>query len=306
MERRLFFKKSCSAVCLLAYPGIFPSANGTKARFGLMTDIHFADCENLGSRHYRDSSNKLLGAIKVFRREQLDFLIELGDLKDQGDPPEKTETLRFLDEIEKTYQSFNGPVYHALGNHDMDSISKKEFLSHTNNHGTANGQQYYSFIQKGIKFIVLDANFNKDDSDYDSGNFDWTFSKIPDHELKWLKNELSMNDLPVVVFIHQLLDSFSGISELVCVKNAREVITILEKNKNVIAVFQGHRHEGHYSFRSGIHYFTMKAMVEGALPDNNSYAIIEIDNDLNISIDGFYNCEDLFLKHQLQLSLRDK
>jgi alkaline phosphatase len=35
----------------------------------------------------------------------------------------------------------------------------------------------------------------------------------------------------------------------------------------------------------------MKAMVEGAYPANNSYAIVEIDNDLNISIDGFYNCE---------------
>lgn len=39
MDRRLFFKKSCNAVCLLAYRGIFPFANGSKARFGLMTDI---------------------------------------------------------------------------------------------------------------------------------------------------------------------------------------------------------------------------------------------------------------------------
>ena len=63
-----------------------------------------------------------------------------------------------------------------------------------------------------------------------------------------------------IIFIHQILDSFSGVSELVCVKYADEVVKILEINKNVLAVFQGHYHAGHYCFRNGIHYFTIKAM----------------------------------------------
>jgi hypothetical protein len=36
---------------------------------------------------------------------------------------------------------------------------------------------------------------------------------------------------PSIIFIHQLLDSFSGVSELVCVKNADEIVKILEVNK---------------------------------------------------------------------------
>lgn len=294
MDRRLFLKNSFGALYLLTYPGIIPAKVKSRVTFGLITDLHFADRDNIGTRYYRDSRDKLLNAISLFNEAKPDFLIELGDLKDQGDPPDKIQTLTFLDEIEKILQTFNGPVYHVLGNHDMDSISKNDFLKHTYNQGDAKSQNYYSFVRSGIRFIVLDANYNADHTDYDSGNFDWTISKIPDKQLRWLKNELGMKQ-PSIIFIHQLLDSFSGVSELVCVKNADEVVKILEVNKNVLAVFQGHHHAGHYSFRNGIHYFTMKAMVEGAHPENNSYAIVEIDKDLNIAIDGFYNCGDLVL-----------
>lgn len=300
MDRRLFISKSCGALLLFSNHGILHSANKTRVSFGVITDLHFANRQNAGTRFYSESKTKLLDAIELFNRKNLNFLIELGDLKDQGNPPEKAETIMFLDEIENTLHGFKGPLYHVLGNHDMDSISKSDFLTHTSNSGKAKSQKYYSFVQNGIKFIILDANYNQDGSDYDSGKFDWTYSMVPENQLKWLQRELTRDKYPSIVFIHQLLDSFSGISELVCVKNAEEIITILEKSNNVLAVFQGHHHEGNYSIRNGIHYFTMKALVEGALPDNNSYAVVEIDNDLNISIEGFYNCEDLILKNKME------
>ena len=43
-----------------------------------------------------------------------------------------------------------------------------------------------------------------------------------------------------------------------------------------------------------------RIMVEGALPGNNSFALVEIDNNLNISIDGFYNCEDFVTQPEAQ------
>lgn len=58
--------------------------------------------------------------------------------------------------------------------------------------------------------------------------------------------------------MHQLLDRFSNISKLLCVSNANEIVLLLEEN----------------------------------LPDNNSFAVVEIDTQNNIHIDGFYNCED--------------
>ena len=296
MKRRVFFKKSCGLFCLMALPGAsLPSLVKPKVRFGLVADIHFAETETAGSRYYDQSKTKLIDAINIFNKNNLDFIIELGDFKDEGRPPERLETIDFLVDIENTLNEFSGPVYHVLGNHDMDSISKEDFLKNIQNYGQQESKNYYSYINNGVKFIVLDANYNEDGSDYDSGNFDWTYSKIPYHQKNWLKNELKQNDLPVIVFIHQLLDSFSDVPNRLCVANADEIVRILENN-NVLAVFQGHHHQGHYSYLNGIHFFTLKAMVEGSLPDNNSFAIIEIDNDMNIIIDGFYNCEDRILK----------
>ena len=41
----------------------------------------------------------------------------------------------------------------------------------------------------------------------------------------------------------------------------------------------------------------MKGMIEGSLPENHSFAVIEIDKDLNIYIEGFYNCKNKEMKH---------
>ena len=159
------------------------------------------------------------------------------------------------------------------------------------------GKPYYSFVRNQIKFIVLDGNCNEDGSDYDSGNFDWTKAFVPAGQKEWLWQELKKDDLPVVIFIHELLDTFSGIDKELCIGNAEEIVSILEQSGKVVAVIQGHHHAGNYSFRHGIHYFTMKGMIEGSLPENNSFAVIEIDKDLNIYIEGFYNCKNKEMKH---------
>jgi alkaline phosphatase len=97
-----------------------------------------------------------------------------------------------------------------------------------------------------------------------------------------------------------MFDFFSEISSRnTYIKNAAEIIELFERSKKVLAVFQGHNHSGDYNFRNGIHYLTLNGMIEGAFPENNSFAIVEIDKALNISIDGFHNCEDRYLKPDL-------
>jgi len=292
MDRRQFLKVSQGIAGLIILNGCVNRGNVSSVRFGLVTDSHFARREAAGSRFYEQSLDKMRAAMTVFNEQKPDFVIELGDFKDMGKTGE--ETLAFLDEIEAEYQTFKGDVYHVLGNHDEDNISKASFLQHTANAGAAKGKNYYSFTVKKVKFIVLDANYNEDGSDYDSGNFDWTKAYIPRRQLDWLTKELDTRQ-PVVVFIHQLLDLTQRQHGTV-VGNAEEVIAALEKNGNVLAVFQGHHHAGSYNFSGGIHYFTMKGMIEGALPDNNSFAIVEITPSRDIVIDGFYNCEDRELR----------
>lgn len=296
MNGHTAFTKTFRVLSVLAAVVLFVSCGTQKAvRFGIVTDLHYSQRNPSGVRYYSQTIEKLTEAIKVFNSSDLDFIIELGDLKDQDKEPERERTIAYLDEIESVFQSFDGPVYHVLGNHDMDGISKDDFLQHTSNNGNADGKTYYSFVFNHIKFIVLDANYNLDGIPYDKGNFDWKKAYIPKHQIDWLKKELKGNRKPVVIFIHQLLDSFSEIGKELCVSNAAEIVSVLEEDGHVLAVFQGHHHPGHYSCRNNIHYWTMKGMITGQMPDNNSFAVVEIDGHNNIVIDGFYNCEDRVL-----------
>jgi hypothetical protein len=54
----------------------------------------------------------------------VDFLVELGDFKDEDDPSVEVNTISYLQAMEAVFGQFRGPIYHVLGNHDMDSISK--------------------------------------------------------------------------------------------------------------------------------------------------------------------------------------
>jgi hypothetical protein len=215
--------------------------------------------------------------------ERVDFLIELGDFKDENRPPVEEKTLSYLQKIEAVFRRFRGPRYHALGNHDMDSISKQQFLSRVENTGIDIERSYYSFDVNGLHCTVLDANYRSDGRDYDHGNFDWTDANIPAAELDWLRQDLAAAHGSVVVFIHQLLDGTGS----VYVKNAPEVRQVLEASGRVLAVFQGHHHPGAYSHINGIHYYTLKGMIEGHGQDNNAYALVEMRPDLNLAVTGY-------------------
>jgi predicted phosphodiesterase len=259
--------------------GIPLSANAKpikpKIRFGMVTDPHYADADTKGTRHYRESLSKLTECVTFMNEQKVDFLIELGDLKDQDPSANEQNTLKYLQTIEAVFKKFKGPRYHVLGNHDMDSISKQQFLSHAKNTGITPNASYYSFDQKGLHFVVLDANYISDGSDYDRGNFSWTDANIPNTQIEWLKKDLASTTKPTIVFVHQPLDG----NTKHCVKNAEQVRHILEYNKNVLAAFHGHNHVGNYSLIEGIHYYTLKAVIEGSGEENNAYAIVEVYDD---------------------------
>ena len=192
MRRNEFIQYLSSGILLLAV-GRMPQAQAAPRRtlrFGVLTDTHYADRPTSGTRHYADSLQKVDEAIEAFNRAKVDFVIELGDLKDMDAKGTPELTLRYLDSIEQRLRRFDGPLYHVLGNHDMDCITKEEFLAHTSNAGRANGRAYYSFEAQGVRCIVLDANFNADMTPYSRGNFDWRVANIPTEQLSWLDEEL--------------------------------------------------------------------------------------------------------------------
>jgi hypothetical protein len=264
-------------------PGNMSILGRRPVRFGMVTDCHYADADAVGTRFYRESPDKLSECVAQMNAENMDFLIELGDFKDQDKPPIEDRTLLHLQNVEAVFQQFHGPMFHVLGNHDVDSISKRQFLSRVENTGIDPGRSYYSFDVKGLHCIVLDANYRADGVDYDHGNFDWTGANVPAHEIDWLKHDLAASRGPAVIFVHQLLDGTGSVSA----KNAAEVRQVLESSGNVLAVFQGHHHKGSYKLIERIHYYTLKAVVEGHGQENNSYAIVEVRPDRSLMLTGY-------------------
>ncbi|MBL7153381.1 MAG: metallophosphoesterase [Phycisphaerae bacterium] len=289
VTRRVLLKASAGSVAGAGFSQLscamqHPSAGRRRAcRFGIVADCHYADADARGSRHYRDSLGKLAECAELMNAQKVDFLIELGDFKDEDTDPLEERTIAYLRAVEKVFGRFAGPRYHVLGNHDMDSISKQQFLTDVVNTAIDPAKSYYSFDSNGAHFIVLDANYRFDGADYDHGNFSWADANIPPHQLSWLGQDLAAARAPVIVFVHQLLD----IRGAHCIKNADEIRSALKSSGKVAAVFQGHQHSGNYSRMEGIHYYTLKAVVEGQGPENNAYAIVEVLTNGDIIVTGY-------------------
>ncbi len=280
---------SLAALIACAAPSPEDKAPEARAdvRFGMITDLHYADRDSVSGRMYRESTAKLAEFVEVMNREKVDFVIELGDYKDQDIQPDPAKTLSYLRTIEAVYAGFKGPRYHVLGNHDEDSLTKAEFLGVAGNSGIPADRTYYSFDVRGVHFIVLDPNFRSDGKEFGRGAFAWEDCNLPQAELDWLKADLAAGKGPAVVFIHQQLDGEGAYY----VKNAAAARAILAASGRVRVVFQGHRHEGAFSEIDGIAYVTLKAAGEGSGPGNNGFALVTVQPDGSMDLKGHYKIE---------------
>jgi predicted phosphodiesterase len=275
------------ALVLFSAPSRMTAQAPPLARFGVVTDLHSADIDPAGVKTYRDSAAKLAACVKVMNGERVQFLLELGDFKDQDTPPVEARTRGFLRTIESVMAGFEGPRYHVIGNHDTDSLSKAQFLEATSNTGIAPAATRYTFMAGGVRFVVLDADHRRDGSDYDHGNFEWSDSNIDALQVEWLAKTLADSVEPAIVLVHQQLNGMGSY----CVKNAPDVRQTIEASGKVIAVLQGHRHEGAYSEINGVPYFTFKGAVEGAGTANNAFSIVEVLPDLGLRVTGYGRAE---------------
>jgi predicted phosphodiesterase len=248
----------------------------TGVRVGLMTDLHFADKKPAGTRYYRETLDKLAEAAERFQKDKPAFVVELGDLIDAADSVE-TE-LKYLKRIDKEFAALAKDRHYVLGNHCVDTLTKKEFLD-----TVGQKEAHYSFDRGGVHFIVLDACFRADGKPYERKNFKWTDANIPADQIDWLKDDLKATDKPVVVFAHQRLD----VADNYGVKNAADVRKVLEASKQVLGVFQGHSHKNDYKEIGGIHYCTLVAMIEDAGAENNGYSLLDVGPDGTITLAGF-------------------
>jgi Calcineurin-like phosphoesterase. len=251
-------------------------AASPKLRFGLITDLHYADKPSAGNRQYRQTTEKLSEAIEAFQRENVAFVAELGDFIDSA--PDLETELGYLKTIQRQLADGVKNRHYVLGNHCVERLTKDEFLGEVGQKSS-----YYSFDQGDIHFVILDACFRPDGVPYGRRNSDWREAFIPQEELEWLESDLATTDLPVIVFAHQRLD----VDNHYAPRNVAQVRKVLESSGKVRVVFQGHSHANDYREVNGIHYCTLVAMIEGKGPERNGYSIVSVNGNGDLTLTGF-------------------
>jgi len=243
--------------------------------------LHYAKELTIGKRKCGLSLLRLKNIADDFNGRNLDFCICLGDIiTSVQDFNTDTDNIKAVAE---GFCDFKMPHHIILGNHDLEAMSKSDYYIAF---GKNPLRSYYSFALKDTKFIVLDANFNEDNSDYCKGNYNWTESYINAEQFNWLENELNLSiEENIIIFTHQNLDYRLSNGKLdACVaKNYNEVEKLLEKSNKKIKVFQGHYHNGDNQVIGGIEYITLKALCVG---DDINYIprlIVSIEDEISIS-----------------------
>lgn len=238
MHRRAFIQQSLAMAPLALSPSHWNTSR--PITFGIVADIH----KDL----MFDADQRLHTFIEEANRKKADFIIQLGDFC-------------FGIDVNKSFMqiwnAYPGPRFHVLGNHDMDKNSKQEMLRYLNMPAP-----YYSFKEKGIRGIVLDANFlyrNGEYQDYDHANFyvDGQYRTfVHPHQIDWLEDQLISSEEPVLIFSHQSLWHPEW-----GVKNRVTVQKVLEKySDKIVCCMNGHNHIDYHRKINGINYLEINSM----------------------------------------------
>lgn len=221
-------------VCLMLYGLQVYSACGNSLTFAQISDAHFSTAKtNTSYRLTAESRELLADAIsQVNETQNVDFVMFTGDMINT---PYEKELMAFL----KYANQLQSPWYALLGNHDVcvgGFLSKKLYWDILNGHNKNFhfAKTYYSFApKKGYKVIGLDPIIDTRVT---------ANGRIDEEQLKWLDKELakSKNDV-VLIFIHMpFVEPLHSESHRIL--NSDEVLKVITKYKNPIAIFSGHYH----------------------------------------------------------------
>lgn len=268
------------------------TSNNTNAqlRLGVFADCQYCDCEPMGSRFYRSSPKKLLECIGRFNREEnLAFVIGLGDLIDRN--------FSGFDTLQPILDQSNHSIYNIPGNHDFE-VEKEKLVKVPKALGLE--KTYYTVEKDDWLFVFLNGNeitFNSPNPEIvekagkmladlktagKPNSYKWN-GGMSQQQISWLEKQLKAaenNNQKVAIFCHYPLLPF----EAHALWNAEEVLEVLKKYNPIKLWLNGHNHKGNYTKQNGIHFLTLRAMVE--TETQNAFSIITFSRE-KIEVDGF-------------------
>ena len=275
-------------------PAAEPKPGSPLFRFGAVADCQYCSKTSL-IRKYNLSPQKLTECVEHYNKLNLAFVVHLGDFIDRD--------FESFAKVRPIYNRLNAPHYHVLGNHDFSVADDKKALVPAQ---LGLKKRYYDFSHKGWRFIVLDGNdvslyaYPKDDPRtkaatafhrrLKAGTPTWN-GGVSDKQLAWVESILksaTQKKERVILFCHFPVHP-ENIHNL---WNHGAMTGLLAKYSCVAAYINGHNHAGNYGKKGGIHYLTMKGMVDTL---KNSYGVVEVYED-RLALKGFGRQEDREMK----------
>ncbi len=209
-----------ASVLVCAVTAALPGA-GVRAIFG-RSGLSFAVVgDNQGRNEVWD---KAIDAINAARPQ---FLLHCGDMVASG-------TSQQYDDFAARARKLRMPLHTVLGNHDVKDNGRANYAR------LIRKDAYYSFVQKGYRFIGLDSS---------SGSLDAA-------QIDWLRRELAMPG-PKFVFMHiPLYDPRPGRDHCFLDPNQAAELHRMFSASQVLAVFSGHVHVFAQQVMDGVLYVT--------------------------------------------------
>ncbi|WP_209330352.1 metallophosphoesterase [Lunatimonas salinarum] len=283
----------------LSHPAYTQQVTSPQFSFGVITDVQYADKDQVGLRNYRGTLATLNNTIKELNKHTLSFTVNLGDLID--------EDFASFEKPMALLENSRAKLYHVFGNHDYSIADEHKEKVPTL---LGNPEGYHAFTQGNIQFVVLNGmdvsldGHRKDSKGYikagallegleaaGANNAKPWNGGIGKKQLNWFKRRLKSGErkgVKTIVFCHYPVLPENGLQLL----NHTEVIQMIAASPGVVAYFSGHHHGGNYVLDDGVHHLTFYGMVES--PTDALGAVVDVYSD-RLQIRGIGKQEDRVL-----------
>jgi predicted phosphodiesterase len=250
-------------------------------RFGVVADPQYAPIAPSGTRYFSNTLWKLSEAIKVFNREDLAFVVTLGDIIDRD--------WGSYAHLLPLYKTLVHPNFFVLGNHDyyvagdyLNAVLQTLGLQ----------RAYYDFLAGGHRFIVVDGNEislfanAKDTENYAAASRRISSMKaagacnahdvnggISDAQFAWIQqvmNRAKAAGERVIVMGHYPI---YPVHDLNLWDDAR-LVDLLTSYDNFLLYINGHNHAGNFGAIGRKYFVNFKGMVE--TPTATAFSVVEV------------------------------
>jgi len=243
--------------------------------FGWMTDVHLGD-SNHAEKLATFGDDAIERVMPKMIEKGIQFNVVTGDMIDNFHK-EHDEVIDFHKTVKDLYNKYPVKTYYVIGNHDVETTTKEEVIEIYNL-----PNNYYSFEEKGLTFIVLDQQFNRDGSSYEPEAFHYIPGAVHEDQLKWFEEELEKAPGKIIVLLHQPIFSVAeeeGVSGELYTYNGDLIQKAMEKkSEKILAVLTGHKQptkkEMDRDFNGVRHLMIPSAIFKGT---RLSHAVVRVD-----------------------------